>query len=129
MGKTGAKGANAIHLHIQARNKFGNLISPDLVFAAGAKKGKPSADFSAGEIDFDPEEKYSVTPRFDNGLVCRDARPETKWVVEVIGEGGRIDATLGEFFDYQSASYCSLKWSQARPNDLRLTREREVKLR
>jgi hypothetical protein len=50
--------------------------------------------------------------------------PKTKWVVEVIGHGGRVDRVLGEYPTYRDALYGSLTWSRAHPKDLRLTRER-----
>lgn len=64
-----------------------------------------------------------------NDSVSSKAEPESKWVVEVIGGGGKVQLVLGEFFTYQDALYCSQQWSEANPNDLCLTREREVKLR
>jgi hypothetical protein len=54
--------------------------------------------------------------------------PKTKWVVEVIGEGGRVDRALGEYPTYRDALYRSLTRSRAHPKDLRLTREPEVKV-
>jgi hypothetical protein len=39
-----------------------------------------------------------------------------------------VDAILGEFWTYGDASACSLAWSQANPDDLRLPTEREVKV-
>jgi hypothetical protein len=50
-------------------------------------------------------------------------------VVEAIGEGGRVDLVLGEFFSYASACLCSREWSESNPADLRLPCEREVDLR
>lgn len=38
LGVTGRKGAAVIHLHIQAKDKYGNAISPDLAFRAGQRK-------------------------------------------------------------------------------------------
>ncbi len=131
LGVTGRTGAGVIHLHVQAKDKNGNAISPDLAFRAGQQKlesnskpDKPDAD----QLDFDPDGYSAVKPKVTGRTVSSKAEPETKWVVEVIGEGGRVDLVLGEFFSYQSATYCSRQWSAAHPRDLRLTREREVKL-
>jgi murein DD-endopeptidase MepM/ murein hydrolase activator NlpD len=132
LGVTGRTGAGVIHLHIQAKDKYGNAISPDLAFRAGQRKlesnkkpEKPNAD----DLDFDPDTYTPLKPKITGRSVSAKAEPETKWVVEVIGEGGRVDLKLGEFPTYKSAIYCSQLWSEAHPNDLRLTREREVTLR
>jgi hypothetical protein len=61
-------------------------------------------------------------------VVRLKVEPKTKWVVEVIGHGGRVDLVLGEYPTYRDALYRSLAWSRAHPKDLRLTREREVKV-
>jgi murein DD-endopeptidase MepM/ murein hydrolase activator NlpD len=131
LGVTGRTGAGVIHLHIQAKDKYGNVISPDLAFRAGQRKPeskqkpeKPDPD----QIDFDPDAYSPVKPKVTGRVVRARAEPEAKWVVEVIGEGGRVDLVLGEFFTYKSATYCSQQWSEAHPKGLRLTREREVKL-
>ncbi len=50
----------------------------------------------------------------------------SQWVAEVIGYGGRVDLVLGTFSTYREAQQCSYNWSRSHPNDLRLTREREV---
>ncbi len=131
LGVTGRTGAGVIHLHIQAKDKYGNAISPDLAFRAGQRKleskeklEKPDPD----QIDFDPDAYSPVKPKITGKTVGPKPQPETKWVVEVIGEGGRVDLVLGEFPTYKSATYCSQQWSEAHPNDLRLTREREIKV-
>jgi hypothetical protein len=126
LGKTGATGAGVIHLHIQAHDDRSNFVSPDLVFATGAKQGMPKATFTKDELEFHPEESCGVEPRIINGIVQPVYLPPSKWIVEVIGSGGRVDEVLGEFYDWQSASYCARQWSDSRPEDLRLTREREV---
>ena len=79
--------------------------------------------------DFDPDLYSSVKAKVVGRKVAAVAKPESRWIVEVIGEGGRVDELLGEFFDYQSASRCSVTWAESSPDDLRLTREREVKLK
>ena len=131
LGVTGRTGAGVIHLHIQARDKYGNAISPDLAFRAGQKKletkEKPEKP-DANDIDFDPDGYSPVKPKIIGKKVSAKIEPEAKWVVEVIGEGGKVDLVLGEFFTYKSATYCSQQWSEGHPKDLRLTREREVKL-
>ncbi len=131
LGVTGRTGASVIHLHIQAKDKYGNSISPDLAFEAGQRKlestdkpEKPDPD----QLDFDPDTYSPVKPKITAKSVSSKIEPESKWIVEVIGGGGQVQLVLGEFFTYKSASYCSLKWSEAHPDDLRLTREREVKL-
>ncbi|WP_339613457.1 hypothetical protein [uncultured Rubinisphaera sp.] len=53
----------------------------------------------------------------------------TKWVAEVIGYGGRIDEQIGIYDSYSEASAASLRWSKNHPESLKLTREREVKVR
>src|SRR5207237_32888 len=113
------------------KDKYSNAISPDLAFRAGKRKleskekpEKPDRD----QLDFDPDAYSPVKPKITGKTVRPKPQPETKWVVEVIGEGGRVDLVLGEFFTYKSATYCSQQWSEAHPKDLRLTREREVKL-
>jgi hypothetical protein len=80
-------------------------------------------------LDFDPEIYSPVKAKVVGRKVAATIQPESKWIVEVIGEGGRADLVLGEFFDYQSASRCAVAWSESRPDDLRLTREREVTLK
>jgi murein DD-endopeptidase MepM/ murein hydrolase activator NlpD len=127
LGKTGRTGAGIIHLHVQARDKHQHPISPDLVFRLGQKKLatpiKPGED--AGD-DFDPDRFPVIEPEVVNGVV-HPYRPKTKWVSEVIGGGGKVQIVLGEFPTYPDAFHCSIAWSEAHPNDLRLTREREVK--
>lgn len=53
----------------------------------------------------------------------------SRWIVEVIGSGGRVDQKLGEFATYLEASDVAVKWSEDHPSDLRLARPREVKVR
>jgi Peptidase family M23 len=128
LGKTGKTGAGVVHLHIQARDKNQNPISPDLAFRLGQKKLatpiKPEEDAGA---DFDPDRFPRIEPEVVNGVV-HPYRPATKWISEVIGAGGRVDLVLGEFPTYQDALHRSMAWSWSRPDDLRLTREREVPL-
>jgi hypothetical protein len=128
LGVTGKTGAGVIHLHVQARNKHHNAMSPDLAFRLGQKKLatpiKPEEDAGA---DFDPEQYVGVQPKVVKGVVHK-IEPESKWISEVIGSGGKVDLVLGEFPTYQDASHCSLDWSEAHPDDLRLTREIEVKI-
>jgi murein DD-endopeptidase MepM/ murein hydrolase activator NlpD len=131
LGVTGQKGAGVIHLHVQAKDKYGNSVSPDLVFRAGQKKleskVKPDKP-SPSDVEFDPDGYSPVKPKVTDKKVSAPVKPEVRWVVEVIGMGGRIDAVLGEFHSYKSASYCEQLWSEAHPDDLRLTRSREVAL-
>jgi uncharacterized protein (TIGR02996 family) len=87
------------------------------------KPEKPDRD----QVEFDPDTYHPVQPKVV-GKKVSVVRPETKWVVEVIGMGGRVDLVLGEFLTYKSACYCSQQWSDAHPKDLRLTRECEVKV-
>lgn len=131
LGVTGHKGASAIHLHIQAKDANGNPISPDLAFRAGQRKlemkvkpERPTAD----EVEFDPDAHAPVKPNVKGNRVSPKVQPAVKWVVEVIGMGGRVDLVLGDCATYSEALYCARLWSAANPNDLRLTREREVKL-
>ena len=126
LGVTGRTGAGVIHLHIQAKDKYGNTISPDLAFRAGQRKlasnGKREKP-DANEIEFDPDAYSPVKPKITGKKVSpKGSNPESKWVVEVIGMGGRIDLVLGEFPTYKSAAYCSKKWNDEHPKDLRLTR-------
>jgi hypothetical protein len=107
------------------------VISPDLAFRAGQRKleskkklEKPDPD----PIDFDPDAYSPVKSKITGKTVRPKVEPESKWVVEVIGMGGRVDLLLGEFPTYRGALYCSQQWSEAHPKELRLTREREVKL-
>ena len=129
LGVTGRTGAGIIHLHIQAKDKNGNAISPDLAFQIGQNKllskEKPAKEL----IEFDPDAYSPVQPKVIGRQISAVVEPESKWVVEIIGGGGNVDLVLGEFFDYQSASHCALAWSEAHPGDLRLTREREVQLK
>jgi murein DD-endopeptidase MepM/ murein hydrolase activator NlpD len=131
LGVTGRTGAGVIHLHIQARDKYGNAVSPDLTFKAGQKKLESKVKLDkpgAADVEFDPDAYSPVKPKVKDKKVSAPVEPEVKWVVEVIGMGGRIDQKLGEFYTYKSASYCEQQWSEANPNDLRLTRSREVAL-
>lgn len=128
LGVTGRTGAGVIHLHIQAKDKNGHPMSPDLAFRLGQKKlATPVKPESEAGADFDPETFVGVEPKVEKRVV-RPYRPTTKWVSEVIGGGGKVDLILGEFPTYQDASHCSIFWSESHPDDLRLTREREVKL-
>jgi murein DD-endopeptidase MepM/ murein hydrolase activator NlpD len=129
LGVTGRTGAGTIHLHIQAKDKFGNAISPDLAFRLGQRKLQSKEKPDKMILDFDPDIHSPVKAKVVERKVSAVATPESKWIVEVIGAGGKVDLVLGEFYDYQSASRCSVTWGEANPNDLRLTREREVKLK
>jgi murein DD-endopeptidase MepM/ murein hydrolase activator NlpD len=131
LGATGRTGTSVIHLHIQAKDKFGNPISPELAFRTGQQKLESKEKLekpNPSDIEFDPDTYLPVKPRINGKTVSPKAQLESKWVSEVIGEGGRVDIVLGEFPTYRSAAYCSQKWDEAHPKDLRLTREREVKL-
>ena len=131
LGVTGRTGAGVIHLHIQAKDKYGNAISPDLAFRAGQRKleseKKPEKP-NPNDIEFDPDTYSPVKPKITDRRVAAKIEPDSKWVVEVIGMGGRVDIVLGEFPTYKDALYCSQQWSEGHPKDLRPTREREVKL-
>jgi murein DD-endopeptidase MepM/ murein hydrolase activator NlpD len=127
LGVTGRTGARDIHLHIQARNKHGEFISPDLAFKIGQKKPLTSIKPEDGAgADFDPELSIGVQPNVRDKKVLPMIDLPSKWVVEVIGGGGKVQEVLGEFPTYRDASYCSVRWSEDHPDDLRLTREREV---
>jgi murein DD-endopeptidase MepM/ murein hydrolase activator NlpD len=132
LGITGRTGAGVIHLHILAKDKYGNAISPDLAFRAGQRKleskDKPEKP-DPNQLDFDPDDYSPVKPKITGRSVASKVEPASKWVVEVIGMGGRVDLFLGEFPTYKDAQYCSQQWNDAHPNDLRLTREREVELK
>lgn len=115
---------------MQAKDKNDNVISPDAAFLAGKRpletKTQPDAPDS---VEFDPELLHPVKPRVEGRKIFVPVKPESKWISEVIGGGGKVELVLGEFVTYQSAVCCSVKWSEARPDDLRLTSEKEVKLR
>ena len=100
-----------------------------MAFRLGQKKLECKEKPDPALTDFDPDLYSSVKAKVVGRKVAAVAKPESRWIVEVIGEGGRVDELLGEFFDYQSASRCSVTWAESRPDDLRLTREREVKLK
>ena len=58
LGVTGRTGAGVIHLHVQAKDKNGNAISPDLAFRAGQRKLESNSKFDkpdADQLDFDPD--------------------------------------------------------------------------
>jgi hypothetical protein len=130
LGLTGKKRASAIHLHVQAKSKSHKPISPDLVFRVGQRKLQTPVKPEDKWEDYDAEESSVFEPKvIDGKRVPASQLPETKWVVEVIGGGRVVQVVLGEFWTYSDASACSLAWGQANPNDLRLTREREVKAR
>jgi hypothetical protein len=129
LGVTGRTGTGTIHLHIQAKDQNGNSISPDLAFRLGQSTLQSKLKPDESLLDFDPEIYSPVKAKVVGRKVAATIQPESKWIVEVIGEGGRADLVLGEFFDYQSASRCAVAWSESRPDDLRLTREREVTLK
>ncbi len=127
LGVTGKRGANAIHLHIQARDSGDNFILPDLAFCAGQQKlTTPIKPNEAAGKDFDPDQSVGAEPKVVDGVVKVKVETKTKWIVEVIGAGGRVDLKLGEYPTYRDALYRSLTWSREHPKDLRLTREREV---
>ena len=129
LGVTGRTGTGVIHLYIQAKDKNGNAISPDLAFQIGQNKLLSKEKSDKELIEFDPDAYSPVQPKVIGRHISAVVEPESKWVVEVIGGGGNVDLVLGEFFDYQSASHCALAWSEAHSDDLRLTREREVTLK
>jgi murein DD-endopeptidase MepM/ murein hydrolase activator NlpD len=132
LGVTGRTGAAVIHLHIQAKDPYGNAIMPDLAFRAGQQKldsKEKSEKPSPSELDFDPDAYTTVQPKITGRTVSPKAEPKSKWVVEVIGMGGVVDLYLGEFPTYKDAQYRSQQWNEANPKDLRLTREREVLVR
>jgi murein DD-endopeptidase MepM/ murein hydrolase activator NlpD len=129
LGVTGRTGARDIHLHIQARDKHGEFISPDLAFKVGQKRpSTPIKQEDDAGADFDPDQSVGVQPKVKGRSVSSKVDLPTKWVVEVIGGGGKVQEVLGEFATYRDASYCAVRWSEDHPDDLRLTREREVKL-
>lgn len=129
LGVTGMKGAGVIHLHIQAK-RIGSAVSPDLAFQIGQRplESKPTLE-SPDDAIFDPDLYCPLEPEIENGVVKACVAPKSKWIVEVIGQGGRVDLTLGEFYTHESATRCAVTWSESRPDDLRLTREREVPLK
>lgn len=53
----------------------------------------------------------------------------TMWVSEVSTANPDIWTSLGRFQTYEEASECSLRWSKANPQSLKLTREREIQVR
>ncbi len=127
LGVTGRTGARDIHLHIQVRDKFGEFISPDLAFKVGQRKpSTPIKPEQGAGADFDPDQSVGVQPKVKGRKVFPKVDLQTKWVVEVIGGGGKVQEVLGAFPTYRDASYCSVRWSEDHPDDLRLTREREV---
>ena len=129
LGLTGKKGAGGVHLHVQAKSKYRKPLSPDLVFRVGQRKLQTPVKPEDKWQDYDPEESNVFQPKvIDGKKVPLKQLPEIKWVVEVIGGGGKVQAVLGEFWTYGDASACSVAWSEANPDDLRLTREREVKV-
>jgi len=54
---------------------------------------------------------------------------QQRWVVEVVGEAGRIERELGNFATYDEALAAEKRWSDANPNSLKLTRSREITVR
>jgi hypothetical protein len=129
IGVTGNRGAKDIHLHVQAKNSSSKAISPDLVFRIGQHPLQSSVDPVKDWKDFESEETDAFELKIVDGKVLAHQLPPTKWIVEVIGGGGRVDLNLGEFWSYPEAMVCSLAWSKSHPNDLRLTREREVDMK
>ena len=130
LGKTGKTGAAIIHLHVPgSRNKTPqrHVSRPGLPARAEEAGNPDQARGRDAAADFNPEQFVGLQPKVVKGVVHK-IEPETKWISEVIGGGGKVDLVLGEFPTYQDASHCSLDWSEAHPDDLRLTREREVKL-
>jgi hypothetical protein len=116
---------------VQAISQSHRLPITDTVyqFKITLLESQPSAKPEGKWDDYDPEESNVFEPKvIDGKRVPVRQLPETKWVVEVIGGGGKVQAVLGEFWTYGDASACSLAWSLANPDDLRLTREREVKV-
>ncbi len=129
LGVTGRRGTSAIHLHVEAKDKHGSPVSPDMAFRIGQRKSAlPTKIEDGAGADFDPDLYSGVEPSIQGGKVRSKFEPKAKWVVEVIGGGGEVQLTLGEFWTYRDASHCSLRWSEDHPEDLRLTREREVVL-
>lgn len=68
-----------------------------------------------------------MQPKVDKRIV-KALKPTTNWVSGVTGSGGKVDLVLGEFPTYQDSSHCLVPWNESHPNDLRLSREQEVKL-
>lgn len=129
LGLTGKKGASTIHLHVQAKSSLRKPISPDLVFRIGQRRLQSSEKPEDVWEDYDPDESNSFEPKIiEEKKVPIQQLPKTKWVVEIIGGGGVVQGNLGEFGSYSAATSCSVAWSKANPDDLRLTREREVEV-
>jgi len=129
LGLTGRKGAGTIHLHVQAKSSVRKPISPDLVFRIGQRRLQSTEKPEDVWEDFDADESSAFEPKvIDEKRVPAQQLPKSKWVVEIIGGGGVVQGNLGEFWSYSAASACSVAWSKANPDDLRLTREREVEV-
>ncbi len=60
-------------------------------------------------------------------LLAQEKAQGSTYRVQIIGYGGRVDAQYGPFKTYLEASDYAVKWSQDRPQDLRLTKIVEVK--
>lgn len=65
----------------------------------------------------------------DSGAKPSDSQTVTMWVSEVATANPDIWEELGKFPTYQEALACSERWSKANPKSLRLTNEREIKVR
>jgi peptidase M23-like protein len=128
LGLTGKKGADEVHLHVQAFGKDWLPISPDGAFRAGQDRLASRAKVQPGPA-LDPYRPLITSrPKIVDGVVQVDGE-STLWIVEIIGGSGQVQGVLGQFPTYSEAIKCSVAWSKANPDDLRLTREREVTLK
>jgi murein DD-endopeptidase MepM/ murein hydrolase activator NlpD len=91
LGVTGRTGTRDIHIHIQAK-KGGDYILPDQAYKAGQRKpSTPIKPDECAEEDFDPNQSLGAQPKLKGRKVLPNVELPTKWVVEVIGAGGRVD--------------------------------------
>lgn len=128
LGVTGKKRANEVHLHVQAKDRSRNPISPDAAFRVGqAKLSSPLKVVHSSTVALNFNPIGTFRPQVVDGVVRISKKMKVSfWATEVIGGGGKVDAVLGRFGTYEEAVRCSQEWSAAEPDDLRLTREREV---
>lgn len=130
LGKTGSTGSSAVHLHLQARNRDGVPVNPDLAFRSGQRHPSllPSSVRPSHE-QFDTQAAAVLSPNPRSTKLDLADQSYTCWIAEVIGGEGEVDAVLGVFPTYFEAVKCCTQWSDSRPDDFRLTREREVEVR
>lgn len=122
LGVTGRTGAGVIHLHIQAKDKDGNAMSPDLAFRLGQTKFQSK---EKKEMKPDGKKKVAGNSGIRSWLVVKFDSSRT------FEAGYKFDRIVADFDDLSDATGHASELNDARANELEagrwfyLTRQRE----